>query len=119
MGTCRGNARGEDRPIQLCMSNTSSKVTVFMASLCFTANTIETGLIYELLSRQNSASSNSMENAPTNASELIQVGLEQEGRGAEMHRRDPGFLSKQGRKIPRSILGSSIQEDPRKRAKRR
>lgn len=36
-----------------------------------------------------------------------------------MHRRHLGFFSKQGKKIPRSILGSSIEEDARKGAKRR
>lgn len=36
-----------------------------------------------------------------------------------MHQKDLGFLSEQGRKILRSNLGSSIDENPRKGAKRR
>lgn len=35
-----------------------------------------------------------------------------------MNQRDLGFFSKQGRKILRNILGSSIEEDPRKGVKR-
>lgn len=39
------------------------------------------------------------------------------GEGWEVHQRDLGFFSKQGRKILRHILGSSIEEDARKGVK--
>lgn len=41
------------------------------------------------------------------------------GEGQEMHQRDLGFFSKQGRKILRHIFGSSIEEDARKGVKMR
>lgn len=36
-----------------------------------------------------------------------------------MYQKDLGFFNKQGRKILRNTLGSSIEEDPRKGVKRR
>lgn len=58
----------------------------------------------------NSANPYSWRRALVKSTEWFRWVQSMKGEGQEMHQRDLSFLSKQGRKILRCILGSSIEE---------
>lgn len=111
----------------------SSKVIGITAPLCLKANIMETCFTYELLHQRNHIlyqkvgwcqdktlpTQKAWKRALVMPAKWFRWVHSKKEEGQEIHQRDLGFFSKQGRKILRSILGSSIEEDPRKGAKRR